>query len=167
MVGSHSLVGDRVCLSNFGFDKSCPRRDNIAILLSQMELETAYANGTSGAGAGGGFYCENCVRDAMMLRQLCRLGHDAIALPMYLPAGPEQQDIPKGPLFFGVSMSISSRNWACSGTHRAGWMQFWTHPDCYCERLGERVFPTSNIWAKPQSRCFRGRMASKSRNWTD
>jgi len=52
-------------------------------------------------GAGGGFYCENCVRDAMMLRQLCRLGHDAIALPMYLPAGPEQQDIPKGPLFFG------------------------------------------------------------------
>ncbi|MBN2514152.1 MAG: glycosyltransferase family 4 protein [Sedimentisphaerales bacterium] len=52
-------------------------------------------------GAGGGFYCENCVRDAMMLRQLCRLGHEAIALPMYLPAGPEQQDIPKGPLFFG------------------------------------------------------------------
>lgn len=52
-------------------------------------------------GAGGGFYCENCIRDAMLLRQFHKLGHDAVALPMYLPAGFEHQDVAKGPLFFG------------------------------------------------------------------
>lgn len=52
-------------------------------------------------GAGGGFYCENCIRDAMFLRHLHNLGHDAVALPMYLPAGAEHQDTPRGPMFFG------------------------------------------------------------------
>jgi glycosyltransferase involved in cell wall biosynthesis len=52
-------------------------------------------------GAGGGFYCENCIRDAVFLRQLYKLGHDAVALPMYLPAGAEHRDISKGPMFFG------------------------------------------------------------------
>jgi glycosyltransferase involved in cell wall biosynthesis len=52
-------------------------------------------------GAGGGFYCENCIRDAMLARQLYRLGHEAIVLPMYLPGGAEQEDIAKGPMFFG------------------------------------------------------------------
>jgi glycosyltransferase involved in cell wall biosynthesis len=52
-------------------------------------------------GAGGEFYCENCIRDAMLVRQLHRLGHDAIAVPMYLPGVAEQGDTIEGPIFFG------------------------------------------------------------------
>jgi glycosyltransferase involved in cell wall biosynthesis len=52
-------------------------------------------------GAGGGFYCENCIRDAMLVRQFHKLGHEAIALPMYLPSGDQQGDFEKGPMFFG------------------------------------------------------------------
>jgi glycosyltransferase involved in cell wall biosynthesis len=52
-------------------------------------------------GAGGGFYCENCIRDAMLVRQFHKLGHEAIALPMYLPSGDQQGDIQKGPIFYG------------------------------------------------------------------
>ena len=36
-------------------------------------------------GNGGGFYCENCLRDAAIVRTLRALGHDALVAPMYLP----------------------------------------------------------------------------------
>jgi glycosyltransferase involved in cell wall biosynthesis len=52
-------------------------------------------------GAGGGFYCENCIRDAMLARQFHKMGHEAIALPMYLPSGVQQGDFEKGPMFYG------------------------------------------------------------------
>ncbi|MBM4103598.1 MAG: glycosyltransferase family 4 protein [Planctomycetes bacterium] len=52
-------------------------------------------------GSGGGFYCENCIRDAMLVRQLHRLGHEAVAVPMYLPGVAEQSDTIQGPVFFG------------------------------------------------------------------
>lgn len=52
-------------------------------------------------GAGGEFYCENCIRDAMLVRQLHRLGHEAVAVPMYLPGVAEQGDTIGGPIFFG------------------------------------------------------------------
>jgi glycosyltransferase involved in cell wall biosynthesis len=52
-------------------------------------------------GAGGGFYCENCIRDAMLVRQFHKMGHEAIALPMYLPSGDQQGDFKKGPMFYG------------------------------------------------------------------
>jgi glycosyltransferase involved in cell wall biosynthesis len=52
-------------------------------------------------GAGGGFYCENCIRDAMLVRQFHKMGHEAIALPMYLPSGTQQGDFKKGPMFYG------------------------------------------------------------------
>jgi glycosyltransferase involved in cell wall biosynthesis len=53
-------------------------------------------------GAGGTFYCENCMRDAGLLRTMRRLGHDAISVPLYLPLqldGPEPA--PPSPVFFG------------------------------------------------------------------
>ncbi len=52
-------------------------------------------------GAGGGFYCENCIRDAMLLREFHKLGYEAIALPMYLPGGANLEAAEKGPMFFG------------------------------------------------------------------
>jgi len=53
-------------------------------------------------GAGGSFYCENCMRDAGLVRALHRLGHDPIMVPLYLPL---QLDGPTParptPVFFG------------------------------------------------------------------
>jgi len=40
-------------------------------------------------GSGGGFYCENCLRDAVLLRTLHRRGHDAFMVPLYLPVWDE------------------------------------------------------------------------------
>lgn len=36
-------------------------------------------------GAGSTFYCQNCLRDGAVVRHLRKLGHDVIAVPMYLP----------------------------------------------------------------------------------
>jgi len=41
------------------------------------------------AGAGEGFYCENCVRDAGLVRALGRRDHDALIVPLYLPPAAE------------------------------------------------------------------------------
>lgn len=53
-------------------------------------------------GSGDNFYCENCLRDNLIVRALQRLGHDAILVPLYLPATLE--DTGKNnptPMFFG------------------------------------------------------------------
>ena len=53
-------------------------------------------------GSGDNFYCENCLRDNLIVRALRRLGHDAILVPLYLPARLEDtgKDNPT-PIFFG------------------------------------------------------------------
>ena len=40
-------------------------------------------------GAGGGFYCENCLRDGALVRAMGKIGHDVVLVPMYLPTGIE------------------------------------------------------------------------------
>ena len=52
-------------------------------------------------GSGNTFYCENCIRDNELAKQLRRLGHDVIIAPMYLPtlADPEMKS--GVPIFFG------------------------------------------------------------------
>lgn len=52
-------------------------------------------------GSGGQFYCENCIRDAGLLRGLRAAGADALSVPMYLPAGVEHAGITQSPIFFG------------------------------------------------------------------
>ncbi len=36
-------------------------------------------------GSGGNFYCENCLRDAILVQAWRALGHDAVVVPLYLP----------------------------------------------------------------------------------
>lgn len=53
-------------------------------------------------GSGDNFYCENCLRDNLIVRTLRNLGHDAILVPLYLP--PQLEDTGKDnptPIFFG------------------------------------------------------------------
>ena len=53
-------------------------------------------------GSGGTFYCENCMRDSALARELRRHGHDVILVPMYLPMYTDDPDIAgDSPVFFG------------------------------------------------------------------
>lgn len=53
-------------------------------------------------GSGGTFYCQNCLRDHIMIRALRRQGHDVILAPLYLPmyGGTESAET-SAPIFFG------------------------------------------------------------------
>ncbi len=53
-------------------------------------------------GSGDNFYCENCLRDAALVKAMHKLEQDVILLPMYLPLQVDYKEIPrKAPLFFG------------------------------------------------------------------
>ena len=53
-------------------------------------------------GAGGTFYCQNCMRDCALVRELRREGHDVIMVPMYLPILIDDNEISGDiPVFFG------------------------------------------------------------------
>lgn len=53
-------------------------------------------------GSGGTFYCENCIRDASIVKALLGRGHDVIMVPMYLPLfGHDETEAARSPLFFG------------------------------------------------------------------
>ncbi len=52
--------------------------------------------------AGDSFYCENCLRDAALAKEIIILGHEGLTIPLYLPLPSEQSgssDI--SPIFFG------------------------------------------------------------------
>jgi len=53
-------------------------------------------------GSGGGFYCENCVRDNALARALLRTGEDVRVVPLYLPPMEDSPAARSGvPIFFG------------------------------------------------------------------
>jgi len=54
-------------------------------------------------GSGGGFYCQNCVRDMGLVKALQAAGHDVLFVPMYLPSM-ELADsaVAQSPVFFGA-----------------------------------------------------------------
>jgi len=53
-------------------------------------------------GAGGTFYCQNCMRDSALVRSLRQRGVDVMMIPLYLPALTDVEDLIDGtPIFFG------------------------------------------------------------------
>jgi len=53
-------------------------------------------------GSGDNFYCENCLRDAALVKALRRAGHDVLMVPLYLPLQTDKgEPISNAPLFFG------------------------------------------------------------------
>lgn len=53
-------------------------------------------------GSGDNFYCENCLRDAALVRAMRELGHDVLMIPMYLPLQADKgKKISNAPIFFG------------------------------------------------------------------
>jgi glycosyltransferase involved in cell wall biosynthesis len=54
-------------------------------------------------GSGGGFYCQNCLRDTALVTELRAQGHDVMLVPMYLPLLSDDQDLGSGtPVFYGA-----------------------------------------------------------------
>jgi len=53
-------------------------------------------------GSGGGFYCENCMRDGALVTALREQGHDVVLAPMYLPLFGDHPGLSRNvPVFFG------------------------------------------------------------------
>ncbi len=52
--------------------------------------------------AGDSFYCENCLRDAALIKAIMKAGHNVLSVPLYLPL-PDDVSGPvvKAPIFFG------------------------------------------------------------------
>jgi glycosyltransferase involved in cell wall biosynthesis len=55
-------------------------------------------------GSGGGFYCQNCVRDIGLIRALHRAGHRVMFVPLYLPMmeTPDMAGVRHAPVFYGA-----------------------------------------------------------------
>ncbi|MBN1806710.1 MAG: glycosyltransferase family 4 protein [Sedimentisphaerales bacterium] len=52
--------------------------------------------------AGDSFYCENCLRDAALIKAMMKTGHDVLSVPLYLPLSADASDsIVKSQIFFG------------------------------------------------------------------
>ena len=52
--------------------------------------------------AGDSFYCENCLRDATLVKAMIKLGHDVLMVPLYLPVQVEgDASAHVSPIFFG------------------------------------------------------------------
>lgn len=52
--------------------------------------------------SGDSFYCENCLRDAALVKAMRDLGHDVLMVPMYLPLqGAANELANDSPIFFG------------------------------------------------------------------
>ena len=61
-------------------------------------------------GSGGNFYCQNCLRDAALVKALRELGHDVIVIPLYLPLYDLGDSQPDAPLFHGaISLYLKHR----------------------------------------------------------
>lgn len=53
-------------------------------------------------GSGDNFYCENCLRDAGLVKAMRSCDADVVMIPMYLPLQTDKdQQVSDGPLFFG------------------------------------------------------------------
>lgn len=53
-------------------------------------------------GSGGGFYCQNCLRDLDLLAALRRAGVDVLLVPLYLPLSAGAAPESRAPVFFGA-----------------------------------------------------------------
>jgi len=53
-------------------------------------------------GSGDNFYCENCLRDATLVKAMRRQGHDVLMVPLYLPLQADKtEQVSNAPIFFG------------------------------------------------------------------
>ena len=94
-------------------------------------------------GTGDSFYCENCLRDSVLARQMIKLGHDVMIVPMYLPVGIEQQErVDEVPIFFGGINVYLQQKWGLF-RHTPGWVDRLFDSKRLLNWAGRRVGMTS------------------------
>jgi len=53
--------------------------------------------------SGGSFYCQNCLRDDILVKRLRQQGHDVVVVPMYLPlTDDDEKPFGDTPIFYGA-----------------------------------------------------------------
>jgi len=73
-------------------------------------------------GSAGPFYCQNCLRDAALVRALRQLSDDAIIVPLYLPLIAEAEEASAAPIFFGAVRLYLKERWP-AGPRLPAWLQ--------------------------------------------
>lgn len=63
-------------------------------------------------GSGDSFYCENCLRDAALVKAMRDLGHDVLMIPLYLPLQIDKSEhVSNAPIFFGgINVYLQQRS---------------------------------------------------------
>ena len=93
--------------------------------------------------AGDGFYCENCLRDAALVKALRRLEHDVLMVPLYLPlAADETEPLSHAPIFFGgINVYLQQKLALFRRTPR--WIDRWLDARPLLEWAGRKAGMTS------------------------
>jgi glycosyltransferase involved in cell wall biosynthesis len=93
--------------------------------------------------AGDSFYCENCLRDAALVKALRRLGHEVLMVPLYLPlAADKTEPVSNAPIFFGgVNVYLQQKLALFRKTPR--WIDRWFDARPLLEWAGRKAGMTS------------------------
>jgi len=94
-------------------------------------------------GSGDNFYCENCLRDAALVKALRKLGHDVLMVPLYLPLQADKvEPVSNAPLFFGgVNVYLQQKLSVFRKTPR--WIDRWFDSRKLLEWAGRKAGMTS------------------------
>ncbi|HNS22168.1 MAG TPA: glycosyltransferase family 4 protein [Sedimentisphaerales bacterium] len=94
-------------------------------------------------GSGDNFYCENCLRDAALVKALRGLGHDVLMVPLYLPLQADKvEPVSNAPLFFGgVNVYLQQKLSLFRKTPR--WIDRWFDSRGLLEWAGRKAGMTS------------------------
>ncbi len=93
--------------------------------------------------AGDSFYCENCLRDAALVKALRKLGHDVVMVPLYLPlAADKTEPVSNAPIFFGgINVYLQQKLAFFRKTPR--WLDRWFDARPLLEWAGRKAGMTS------------------------
>jgi glycosyltransferase involved in cell wall biosynthesis len=94
-------------------------------------------------GSGDNFYCENCLRDAALVKATRKLGHDVLMVPLYLPLQADKtEQVSNAPIFFGgVNVFLQQKLALFRKTPR--WIDKWFDSRRLLEWAGRQVGMTS------------------------
>jgi glycosyltransferase involved in cell wall biosynthesis len=94
-------------------------------------------------GSGDSFYCENCLRDAALVKAIRKLGHDVLMVPLYLPLQIDKTErISNAPLFFGgINVYLQQKSALFRRTPR--WIDRWFDSRRLLEWAGRKAGMTS------------------------
>ncbi len=95
-------------------------------------------------GSGGTFYCENCLRDAALVRAMRQEGHEVTLVPMYLPpelTSPELQT--DTPIFFG-GLNVYLQQSSSLFRHTPRWLDRMLDSRGLLSRLGKLAGMTNS-----------------------